>query len=87
MIMEGSNLNKSMCEEIFGGEIDVTYKYRDWLHERNGRELEILKKVEVALEKMDSFARIKKNMNLPIRDSIQLQNTFLPRFWVRCSRL
>ena len=56
--MENSNLNRSMCEEMSGGEIDVTEKapdpfkreksqvrqYRDWLHERNGRELEILKR-------------------------------------------
>ena len=37
-------------------------QYRDWLHERNGRELETLKRVEVALKKMDSFSRTKKNM-------------------------
>ena len=46
-------------------------QYRDWLHERNERKLEILNKVELALEKMDNFSRIKKNMHLPIRDGIQ----------------
>ena len=83
--MENLNLNKSICEEIFGEELDVTEKvpepfesnksqvrkYRDWLHERNEKELEILKKVELALEKMDSFSRTKKNMHLPIRVGIQ----------------
>ena len=46
-------------------------QYRDWLHERNERQLEILQKVETALEKMDSFSRTKKNMHLPIREGIQ----------------
>ena len=73
-----------MCE-MFGREIDVTEEvlehfkseksqvrqYQDRRHERNGRELEILKKVEVALEKMDSLSRIKKNMHLLIKDGIQ----------------
>ena len=77
--MEFSNIKKSMYEEIFGGELDVTEKvpepfesdksrvkqYQDWLHERNERQLEILQKVESALEKMD------KNMHLPMRDGIQ----------------
>ena len=46
-------------------------QYRDWLHVRNEKQLEILKKVESALEKMESFSRTKKNMHLPIRDGIQ----------------
>ena len=68
-----------MCEELFGGELDVTEEtvdpfetdksqvrqYRDWLHERNEKQLEILKKVESALEKMESFSRTKKNV-LPL---------------------
>ena len=45
-------------------------QYRDWLHERNEKQLEILKKVESALEKMENFSRTKKNMHLPIRDGI-----------------
>ena len=74
-----------MCEELFGGELDVTEEtpgpietdksqvrqYRNWLHERNEKQLEILKKVESALEKMENFSRIKKNMHFPIRDGIQ----------------
>ena len=74
-----------MCEELFEGELDVTEEavdpfetdksqvpqYRDWLHERNEKQLEFLEKVESALEKMESFSRTKKNMHLPIRDGIQ----------------
>ena len=58
--MEMLNLNETMCEELFGGDLDVTEEtldafeidksqvrqYRDWLHERNEKQLEILKKVE-----------------------------------------
>ena len=83
--MEFKNLNKTMCEEKFGGKLDVAEEtvdafetdksqvrqYRDWLHERNDKHLEILRKVESALEKMENFSRTKKNMHLPIRDGIQ----------------
>ena len=83
--MEFKNLNKSVCEELFGGELDVTEEtpdpfetdksqvrqYRNWLHQRNEQQLEILSKVESALEKMENFSRSKKNMHLPIRDGIQ----------------
>ena len=83
--MEFKNLNKSVCEELFGGELDVTEEtpgpfeldksqvrqYRNWLHQRSEQQLEILSKVESALEKMENFSRSKKNMHLPIRDGIQ----------------
>ena len=83
--MELENLNKIMREELFGGELNVTEEtvdafetdksqvrqYRNWLHGRNEKQLEILKKVESALENMESFSRTKKNMHLPIRDGIQ----------------
>ena len=83
--MELSNINKTMSEEIFGGELDVTEEtpdsfetdksqvrqYRDWLHERHEKQLEILKKVESALQKMENFSRTKKDMHLPVRDGIQ----------------
>ena len=82
--MEHFNLNKTMCEEMFGGELDVTEEtpdpfetdksqvrqYRNWLHQRNEQHLEI-PKVESALEKMENFSRSKKNMHLPIRDGMQ----------------
>ena len=86
--IEMKNLNKSVCEKLFGGELDVTEKtldpfesdksqvrqYRDWLHERNEKQLELLQKAESALEKMENFCRIKKNMHLPIRDGFQEAN-------------
>ena len=69
--MKNYNLNKTICEELFGGELDVmeetpdpfetdksqVRQYGDWLHERNEKQLEILKKVESALEKVESFSR------------------------------
>ena len=83
--MEMKNLNKTMCQELFGGELDVTEETvdafetdksqvrqcRNWLHERNEKQLEILKKEESALQKIESFSRTKKNMHFPIRDGIQ----------------
>ena len=74
-----------MCEEMFGGELDVmeetpnpfetdksqVRQYRDCLHVKNEKQLEILKRVESALEKLGSFSRTKKNMHLPIRGGIQ----------------
>ena len=50
-----------MYEEMFGGELEMTEEtnksqvrqYWDWLHERNDKQLEILRKVESPLEKMD----------------------------------
>ena len=70
---------------MFGGELDVmeetvnasetdksqVRQYRDWLHERNEKQLEIPRKVELALEMIENFSRTKKNMHLPIRDGIQ----------------
>ena len=83
--MEFQKLNKSMCEEMFGGELDVTEEtldpfetdksqvrqYQDWHHERIEKQLEIFKKVESALGMVENFSRTKKNMHLPIRDGIQ----------------
>ena len=70
--MEFKNLNKTMCDEMFGGELDVAeetvdpfetdksqvWQYQDWLHERNKKQLEIPRNVESALEKMENFFRI-----------------------------
>ena len=84
-MIEIPDLNQSLCEELFVGQMDVTEKapdflhgenaqvkqYREWLYKRNRKKLESLRKVEVALEKMDSFSRTKKNMHLPIREGIQ----------------
>ena len=73
-----------MCEKVFGGEFDVTEEtvdafetnksqirqYQDCLHDRNDKQLEILRKVESALENMENFSRTKKNVQLYIRDGI-----------------
>ena len=74
-----------MCEEMFGGELDVmeetvdafetdksqVRQYRDWLHERDDKQLEILRRVESAPGKMENLSRTKKNMHLHIRVGIQ----------------
>ena len=78
--MELQKLNKSMCEELFGGELDVTEKpgedipeksqsrqYRDWLHQLNEKDLCSLKKKMDTLKKMEKFCKTKKNMFLPIQ--------------------
>ena len=73
-----------MCEEMFGGELDVTEKtpepfeseksqarqHRDWLHQLNERDWCSLQKVVDSLNKMENFYRTKKNMFLSIRDGI-----------------
>ena len=56
--------------DLFESDKSQVRQYRDWLHERNERQLEILQKVETALENMDSFFRTKKNIHLPIREGI-----------------
>ena len=54
IMMEITDLNKSLCEKVFGGELDVTEKalnflqgensqvnqYREWFYERKRKELE-----------------------------------------------
>ena len=50
--LENLNLNKSMCAEMFGGELDITEEpegeksqvrqHRDWLHELQDRDMDIL---------------------------------------------
>ena len=78
--MDNDELNKSLCEEMFSGEIDVTEKpdgdksqarkHRDGLHKFNYKDLGILQKAVEALRKMEIFCKTKKNMFLPIRDGI-----------------
>ena len=79
-----------MCEELFGGDLDVTEmtpdpfesdksqvrQYRDWLHERNERQLETSQKVETALEKMDSIQEARKQLGVlryDIEDTVRLR--------------
>ena len=78
-----NKLNKSMCEEMFGGEMDVVEvpdelnneksearQHRDWLHDLHNRDMEKLRKVISTLMKMESFLETKKNMFLSILDGI-----------------
>ena len=69
-----------MCEELFGGELDVTEehqgvksyirRHRYWLHQHHAQDLGVLQKVLGVLQEMESFCRTKKNMFLPIRNGI-----------------
>ena len=76
-------LNKSMCEELFGGELDVTEEpgedmpeksqarqHRDWLHQLNEKDWYSLQKVMDTLKEMEKFCKTKKNMFLPIREGL-----------------
>ena len=72
-----------MCEEMFGGELDVTEKtpepfeseksqvrqHRDWLHQLNERDWCSRQKVMESLKRMGNFCRSKK-IFLPIGDGI-----------------
>ena len=70
-----------MCEEQFGGELDVmevsddckksqARQHRDWLHQLNERDWCSLQKVMDTLKRMEDFCRMKKNMFLPIREGL-----------------
>ena len=80
--MEKNNLNKSMCEELFRGKLEVTvvpdcFEKSDARRKKNclyGTLQMAIKHISVIKEmvqKMDEFCRIKKNMFLPIRESIR----------------
>ena len=78
--MEIWNLNKCMCEELFGGELDVTEEqqgwkfhvrlHRNWLNQHHAEDLNVLQKVLGVLLEMGNFCRTKKNMFLHIRNGI-----------------
>ena len=81
--MENENLNKSLCEELFGGELDVVEvpdsieceksqagHHRDWLYWLNEAEWCIVQKVVRILKEIENFCKTKKNMFLPIRNGI-----------------
>ena len=77
--MEKNNLNKSMCEELFGGKLEITVvsdfsgksdarRQKNCLYET----LQIAMKlatIEKMVQKIDEFFRI-KNMFLPTRKGI-----------------
>ena len=81
--MELQKLNKSMCEDLFGGELDVTEEsgedmpeksqakqHRDWLHQLNEKDWCSLQKVKDTLKEMEKFCKTKNNMFLPIREGL-----------------
>ena len=83
IIIDTLNLNEIMCEEVFGGELDVTQnpediilkksharQHREWLHDGH-KELAMLQKMEMAQKTMESSSRTKKNIFLLIRDGIE----------------
>ena len=63
-----------MCEELFGGELDVTKEpgedmpeksqarqHRDWLHQLNEKDWSSLQKVMDTLKEMEKFCKTKKD--------------------------
>ena len=78
--MENSNLNKSLCEELFGGELEVTEKskgakskarlYQASLRKKAADERKMIQRIAQILEGMGDFCCSKKNMFLSIREGI-----------------
>ena len=81
--MEIEKLNKSVCEELFRGELNVVEvpdeidceksqarQHRNWLHRLNEADWCNVQKVVRILKEMKNFCRTKKNMFLPIRNRI-----------------
>ena len=70
--MEIDKLNKSMCEELFSGRLDVTEEHRgvksyvrrqrDWLHRHNAEDMRVLQKVLGILQEIESCCKTKKNI-------------------------
>ena len=68
--MECENLNKSLCEELFAGEVDMleepledksqTRRHRDEMHRSHGVVLVRLQKMVVALQEMENSCKTKK---------------------------
>ena len=70
-----------MCEEMFGGDMDVVEvfdeldneksqarQHRDWLHDLHNRDMQKLRKVVTTLEKMETISETKKNKETLKRD-------------------
>ena len=78
--MENGKLNKSMCEELFRGQLDVTEKpeiyksedrlYKVTLREKAAKEDETIQRVAQILKGKEDFCRSKKKMLLPIWEGI-----------------
>ena len=70
-----------MCEELFGGELDVmkvpgyceksqARQHPNWLHQLNEKDWYSLQKVLDTLKRMEDFCCTKKNMFLSIREGL-----------------
>ena len=79
--MEKNDLNKSMCEELFSGKLEVTvvpdcYEKSDARRQKNclygtlQYATKRISTIEEMVQKIDEFCRIKKNMFLTIREGI-----------------
>ena len=76
MKIEKQNLSSSMCEELFGGELDVVEvpddcnksqarQHRNWLHQLNERDWCSLQKVMDTLKRMEDFFRNEEKHDPP----------------------
>ena len=78
--MEKTNLNGSLWEELFSGELEVMKKleggksearlYQASLRKKAERERKMIQRIAQISEGMDDFCRSKKNMFLPFREGI-----------------
>ena len=79
--MEKNDLNKRMCEELFGGKMEVTvmphcYEKSDARRQKNclywilQNAMKSISTIEEMVQKVDEFCRMKRNTFLPIREGI-----------------
>ena len=79
--MEENDLNKSMCEGLFGGKLEVIvvsacYEKSEARRQKNclygtlQNAMKRISTIEEMVQKMDEFCRINKNMFLRIREGI-----------------
>ena len=83
--MENNQFNKSLCEEIFGGELDDTEEseieksqarqYKNTLREMAAKEGIMILRITKIFEKMEDFCRSKKNKSHSIRIYLWPENT------------
>ena len=79
IIIESEKLNKSFCQELFWGELDVTKKPRlkksqsrqyNILMQNAQNERKVTDRMFLILKGMESFSQEKKNMFFPMKDGI-----------------
>ena len=79
--MERNDLNKSICEELFGGKLEVAAE-SDYSQRSNARQqkdclygtfqmqMKLTSRVEEIVQNIHEFCKIKRNMFLTIREGI-----------------